>query len=640
MKIRLTPLSGFPAAVWAIAWFVVAAILTAAFWNPIFSNVQFLAFFAAVAITAARSGPWWGMGSSLCAVLTLCGSGAIPAEQITIRAFAMLANSSLIIWLGTMLRSGTTENQAYQESIGDAVPDFVWSYDAQGVPLYVNSRTLDFFGVPLEEFQRLGLRKFVHPGDVEIFEKGFPRGNVPAQPRDFECRYRRHDGVYNWFASRAVPLLNERKEVVKWVGTSTNVDARKRVELEREQLLQWERNARSEAERASRMKDEFLATISHELRTPLNAIVGWVYLLKSGKTAPGEIKEGLAAIERNTRVQAELIEDLLDMGRIISGQIRLDVKMIDLPLVIDSAIESVKPSMEAKQIHLDTVFDPQAGHLRGDPARLQQVMWNLLSNATKFTPQGGRVKIAVEKLNTQVQITVSDSGEGIAADFIPHLFERFRQADGSTTRRHGGLGLGLAIVKQLVDLHGGTIAATSDGEGKGATFRILLPVQPERLDEVREPDHGRNIEESKTAAEDSEKLKNIKLLLVDDEPDSCEVVQRILSGYGAEVTATASAEQALARLKDEHFDILISDIGMEEMDGFELIRQVRASAREAGGEIAAVALTAYARAEDRRSAAQAGFDMFISKPVDPAELIAVIERCAARSVRQSDNNLH
>ena len=632
MKIRLTPLSGFPAAVWAISWYVIAAILTAVFWNPFFSHVQFLAFFAAVAITAARSGAWWGMGSSIGAVLTLCCSGAIPADQIAIRASAMLANSSLIIWLGATLRRGATENQSYQESIGDAVPDFVWAHDVQGVPLYVNGRTLEFFGMSMERFQREGWLHMVHPEDIEVFGKSFPKGNAPAVPCDFECRYRRHDGVYCWFASRAVPFLNSRKEIVKWVGTSTNIDTRKHAELEREQLLESERQARSDAERASRMKDEFLATVSHELRTPLNAIVGWVYLLKSGKVEPEELKEGLTAIERNTRVQAELIEDLLDMGRIISGQIRLDIKMIDLSLVIDSAIESVKPSMDAKQIRLHTIFDPLAGHLRGDPARLQQVIWNLLSNAIKFTPKGGRVEIIVEKLNSQVQITVSDSGEGIAPDFIPHLFERFRQADASTTRRHGGLGLGLAIVKQLVDLHGGTITATSEGEGKGATFRIKLPVPLAKPEEARTTGNGVRAKAERLAAEhDHERLKNVKLLIVDDEPDSREVVQRILQGYGAEVTAAKSAEQALSKLEGEHFDILISDIGMQEMDGYELIRRVRASARQAGNEISAVALTAYARSEDRRSAVQAGFDMFISKPVDPAELIAVVERCAARS---------
>ncbi|MGB8354762.1 MAG: ATP-binding protein [Chthoniobacteraceae bacterium] len=632
MKIRLTPLSGFPAAVWAISWYVVAVILTAVFWGPFFSHVQFLAFFAVVAITAARSGAWWGMGASIGAVLTLCCAGVFPEDQIAIRATAMLANSSLIIWLGAMLRRGATENQTYQESIGDAVPDFVWAHDAGGVPLYVNARTLEYFGMSMEKFRREGWRRKVHPEDIGAFEKRFPAGNVPAAPHEFECRYRRHDGVYCWFASRAVPFLNARKEIVKWVGTSTNVEIRKRSELERERLLESERQARSDAEHASRMKDEFLATVSHELRTPLNAIVGWVYLLKSGKVEPDELKEGLSAIERNTRVQAELIEDLLDMGRIISGQIRLNVQTIDLALVIDSAIESVKPSIDAKQIRLHTIFDPLAGHLRGDPARLQQVMWNLLSNAIKFTSKGGRVEIIVEKLNSQVQITVSDTGEGIAQDFIPHLFERFRQADASTTRRHGGLGLGLAIVKQLVDLHGGTITATSDGEGKGASFRIRLPVPLAKPEEILGAGNGHRANARQEVADkDPERLKDVKMLIVDDEPDSREVVMRILRGYGAQVTAVKSAEQALAKLDSEHFDILISDIGMQEMDGYELIRRVRASARQSGNEISAVALTAYARSEDRCLAVQAGFDMFISKPVDPAELIAVVERCAARN---------
>ena len=343
-----------------------------------------------MAITAARSGAWWGLGSALASAAIMGFSGAFPPEEILIRTLAILTNSALVIWLGSMLRRGASENQAYQEGIGDAVPDFVWSCDSLGAPSYVNTRTLEFFGVYLGCVQARWLEAFRPSRTTQPVLKKPSRRKTPEEnPCDFECRYRRRDGAYCWFASRAVPMLNERGEAMKWVGTSTNIDARKRVELERELLLQRESRARSDAERASRMKDEFLATVSHELRTPLNAIVGWVYLLQSGKIAPGELSEGLSAIERNTRVQTRLIEDLLDMSRIISGQIRLDVQMVDLPLVVDAAIESVRPSIEAKHIHLTTAVDPLARHLRGDPARLQQVMWNLLSNAIKFTPDRG-----------------------------------------------------------------------------------------------------------------------------------------------------------------------------------------------------------------------------------------------------------
>ena len=636
MKIRLTPLSGMAAAIWAISWFAVAALLTVTLWRPFIHYVPFLAFFAAVAITAARSGGWWGLGSALASALVMSMSGAFPKEEILIRTVAILANASLVIWLGSMLRRGASENQAYQEGIADAVPDFVWSCDPSGRPSYVNMRTLEFFGVYLDVFERDGWKHFAHPENTAGFEKNFPPKTAGGESFDFECRYRRHDGAYCWFTSRAVPMLNERGEVLKWVGTSTNIDARKRVELEREHLLERESQARNDAERASRMKDEFLATVSHELRTPLNAIVGWVYLLRSGKTAPGELNEGLAAIERNTRVQTQLIEDLLDMSRIISGQIRLDMQMVDLPLVIDSAIESIRPSIEAKHIHLKIVTDPQACHLRGDPARLQQVIWNLLSNAVKFTPQQGRVEIATAKLHSQVEITVSDSGEGIAASFLPHLFERFRQGDASTTRRHSGLGLGLAIVKQLVNLHGGTVEARSPGEGLGATFRILLPLPVARMAEPGDSHPiAHAVATAKVSNEDSTKLQHMRLLVVDDEPDALEIIRRILERHGAEVITADSTEQAITRINGKRFHTLISDIGMPGMDGFELIRKIRASSSQHGWDIPAIALTAFTRLEDRRSVLQAGFDMFIPKPIDPAELIAAVERCGARAGRKT-----
>jgi len=636
VKISFTPLSGRPAAIWAVCCFFIAALLTSTLWGLFVSMVPFLLFFAAVATTAARSGAWWGMGSAGAAVLAITLTGIFPGDQVPIRCLAFLANCVFIIWLGSKLRKGAAENQAYQEGIADAVPDFVWSCDPNGRVLYVNTRALEFFGVYLDEFERDGWQHFMHPDDVVTPGSYFPTGDRLAMPYDFECRYRGRDGNYRWFASRAVPIANSNGETVKWVGTSTNIDKRKRAEFEREDLLNRERRARSDAERASRMKDEFLATISHELRTPLNAIVGWVYLLKSGATGPGEMEEGLTAIERSTRVQAQLIEDLLDMSRIISGQIRLDVQPVDLPLVIDSAVETVMPSIEAKQIRLKTIIDPLAGHMRGDPARLQQVIWNLLSNAVKFTPKGGRIDIAVAKVHSNIEITISDSGEGIAADFLPFLFERFRQADGSTTRRHTGLGLGLAIVKQLVELHGGTVEAKSAGEGQGSTFYVRLPLPAATAQEITSPLRSYPFagSGSATSRDDSKRLEFVKLLIVDDEPDSREVVRRILQGCGAEVTAVESAEQALARLREGRYHVLVSDIGMPEVDGFELIRRVRNSGHKAGSDIPAVALTAFARSEDRRFAMESGFDMFISKPVDPAELVAVVERCAARANRE------
>lgn len=636
MKIRLTPLSGMSAAIWAAAWFAAAAMFTAALWKPFMHDVPFLAFFSAVAITAARSGAWWGLGAAVAAALVMSLAGAFAQDEILIRTIALLTNSSLIIWLGSMLRRGAAENQAYQEGIGDAVPDFVWSCDPLGMPTYVNARALEFFGAYLDAFKSEGWARFVHPGDTAGFGKNFPPETATGESFDFECRYRRHDGTYRWFSSRAVPMLNERGEVQQWVGTSTNIDTRKHAELEQELLLQRESLARNDAERASRMKDEFLATVSHELRTPLNAIVGWVYLLQSGKVSKEELDEGLTAIERNTRVQTRLIEDLLDMSRIISGQIRLDMQTVDLPLVIDAAIDAVRPSVEAKQIRLTTAIDPLASHLQGDPARLQQVIWNLLSNAVKFTPKEGRIEVAATKGESHMEVTVSDTGEGIAPAFLPHLFERFRQADASTTRRHSGLGLGLAIVKQLVELHGGSIEAKSAGEGRGSIFRVSLP-----LPSVSPPAAGKTgviapaLTPAKAPPSSSAKLQRVQLLVVDDEDDARDIIQRILQSHGAEVIAVDSAEQALSRLGNgKHFHTLISDIGMPGMDGFELIRRIRNSDALTCGDIPAIALTAFTRAEDRRTVLQAGYDMFLPKPVDPAELIAAVARCAARAQRE------
>ncbi|HWB58562.1 MAG TPA: ATP-binding protein, partial [Chthoniobacteraceae bacterium] len=588
---------------------------------------------AAVAITAARTGAWWGLGSALAAVGAMSLAGAFTAQEILVRALGMLANSGLVIWLGSMLRRGAAENQAYQEGIADAVPDFVWSCGPDGKPTYVNTRTLAFFGVYLDEFERDGWKRFAHPDDTNGFGKNFPPKTCGAEYFDFESRYRRRDGSWFWFASRAVPILNERGEILKWVGTSTNIDARKRVELERELLLQRESHARNEAERASRMKDEFLATVSHELRTPLNAIVGWVYLLQDGKITPAELDEGLAAIERNTRVQTRLIEDLLDMSRIISGQIRLDLQNVDLALVIDAAIESVRPSIESKHILLNKVIDPKAAHVRGDAARLQQVVWNLLTNAAKFTPKDGRVEIAVSKSDVRVEILVSDSGEGISPAFLPHIFERFRQADASTTRRHSGLGLGLAIVKQLVELHGGSVEARSPGEGRGATFRVVLPI-PAAPGAAAENIHPISAIPAAKTSQENTRLRGVQLLVVDDEPDAREIARRILTGQGAEVTACESAEQALTRLRaGKHFHVLISDVGMPGMDGYDLIKTIRDSSLP-DCHIPAIALTAFTRTEDRQAMLQAGFDMFIPKPVDPSELIAAVERCAARAIRE------
>lgn len=400
---------------------------------------------------------------------------------------------------------------------------------------------------------------------------------------------------------------------------------------EKDKLLESERAARAEAERASRMKDEFLANLSHELRTPLNAILGWAQILKANPQRE-DVIEGVDIIERNARAQTQIIEDLLDMSRIISGKIRLDVQRIDLPTIVRSAVETVRPAADAKGVRLSTVLDAFAGPVTGDPNRLQQVFWNLLTNAIKFTPKGGRVQVHLERVNSHLEVSVIDSGEGIAAEFLPYVFDRFRQADGGTARRHGGLGLGLAIVKQLVELHGGTVRAKSAGPGTGSTFAVLLPLT------VIHPNNQAEAERRHPAlghvpmlTDSCVKIEGVKILLVDDEPDARALVKRLLEDCKAVVSTAASADEAMKLLETSSPDLLISDIGMPNEDGYSLIKRVRKLGKEKGGDIPAIALTAYARAEDRMRAMLAGFEQYLVKPVEPAELITLVAILSERA---------
>jgi PAS domain S-box-containing protein len=408
------------------------------------------------------------------------------------------------------------------------------------------------------------------------------------------------------------------------IDNSRLYEAAQQAAEERKVLLERERGARAEAERTSQMKDEFLATLSHELRTPLSAILGWAQVLRRGGRDGADLQRGLQTIERNARAQAQLIEDLLDMSRITSGKVLLDMQMLSPASVIDAAIETVRPAADAKNIHLEKHFDPAAGVVAGDPARLQQIIWNLLSNAIKFTPRDGQVSIRLARHDSQVAITVSDSGMGIQPEFITHVFERFRQADASTTRRHGGLGLGLSIVKHLVEQHGGTVRAESAGEGTGARFTIELPLAkaqpaPERTGRVTPA-----IPAPHTPEMTVRDLSAIDVLVVDDDRDSRELMARILSDCHASVRTAASAREGFELFRAATPDLLISDLGMPEVDGFELLQWVRALGREHGGNVPAVALTAFARSEDRLRALEAGFSAHISKPVEPSELIAAV----------------
>ena len=401
-------------------------------------------------------------------------------------------------------------------------------------------------------------------------------------------------------------------------------EAAKRAHAEAERAAEEKERLYRQAEESSRLKEEFLATISHELRTPLSAILGWARMLRMGQLSDEHAAKALDTIERNARAQAQLVDDLLDVSRIVTGKLRMDVQPADPNAFIDAAVEAVRPAADAKGVRVQKIIDTAAIPIPGDPVRLQQVVWNLLSNAIKFTPRGGRVQIRSERVNSHLEIIVSDTGQGIAPDFLPHVFDRFRQADQKTSRQHGGMGLGLAIVRHLVEMHGGSVLASSEGEGKGATFTVMLPISPVyQVDASGSRVHPAARDLLSRVDDCTDRLDGLRILVVDDESDTRELLRQGLEYCGAKVRVAASAAEALQALTGSYPDILISDIGMPQVDGYELIRQIRQRPKEHGGKVPAIALTAYTRTEDRLQAMRAGYDMHVPKPVELAELVAV-----------------
>ena len=400
---------------------------------------------------------------------------------------------------------------------------------------------------------------------------------------------------------------------------------RKRNEDEREQLLSRELAARAEAERANRTKDEFLAIVSHELRTPLNAIVGWASLLSSGSLDPVRATRAVEVIDRNAKAQAQLIEDILDVSRVVSGNLRLNSRPVQLQPVIEAAVDSIRPAADAKQIDLQITLDPKAGPVSGDPERLQQIVWNLLSNAVKFTPSGGHVNVRLLGSNSHVDIVVTDDGNGIPSEFLPHVFDRFRQADGSKTRRHGGLGLGLAIVRNLVDLHGGQVNAHSEGEGKGTTFTISIPCVGVAMQPSASQSH---LDVGRVSKEGNRELRGMRILAVEDDSDSREMMEMVLKSQGAEVVSVSCVKDALQVLEGNGWkpQILVSDLGMPEQDGYDLIRRIKSES--SGRSLPAIAITGYAGNEERKRALDAGFQQHLTKPVNWRELIDSIVELA------------
>lgn len=516
------------------------------------------------------------------------------------------------------------DSEQHFRLLADTLPQMVWVTRPDGYHEYYNRRWYEFTGMAEGSTDGDRWAGLVHAEDRERATAHWQQCLASGKTYEIEYRLRHHSGEYRWTLGRAMPVRNSHGMIERWFGTCTEIHAMKMLTEEREQLLESERAARTQAERAGRLKDDFLATLSHELRTPLGAILGWTYVLSSGKTGTEDLRRGLEVIERNARAQAQLIDDLLDMSRVISGKLRLEVQALDPVSFVEAAIETVMPAALAKDIRIDTALSPGGSRISGDADRLQQVVWNLLSNAIKFTPAGGHVHVRLSHTDGHVRIDVQDSGRGIEAEFLPHVFDRFRQADSSRSRSYGGLGLGLSIVKQLVELHGGTVSVASQGLNMGTTFSVNLPEQTtvKAAHDPASDDATPRVEAAPDLA--SASLAGIKILVVDDEPDIREIIRRVLANRDADVSVASSATEALALIPLLRPTVLISDIGMPEIDGYEFLRQVRMLDEEAGRDTPAVALTAFARGQDRSRALAAGYLAHVSKPVNPAQLLATI----------------
>jgi len=517
-----------------------------------------------------------------------------------------------------------------QDVVRTPVDFAIFQVDLKGLTTTWNESVERLLGWPREEFIGLPTEKLFSAEDVA---KGLHRNELKSAAENGSSSNHlwllRKDGTpfyASFIISRAIDATGH---VIGFTLVLRDRTDWKRDEEERDALLESERKVRQDAEQASRLKDEFLATLSHELRSPLNAIVGWVHIARRNAGDNPELSRSLDTIERNVRAQTQIVNDLLDMSRIMTGQVRLDMQTIDLRDAVWNAVEAARPAAEAKRVRFEKSLENSIGWTKVDPQRLQQVLWNLLVNAVKFTPPGGRVRVSLERVNSHAEIVIEDSGVGITPSFLPHVFERFRQADGSTTRRHGGLGLGLSIVKSLVELHGGSVRADSPGEGQGSRFTVGLPIVSTNTEDaesrVRIPPNLDGLP----------KLTKVSVLVVDDEADSLLFFGRLLEECGARVLLAVDAEQAMDMLRSEPVDILISDIGMAGADGYQLIQQVRSMQDDRIATIPAVAVTAYARADDRRRLLLAGYQMHISKPVEPQELVAGIASLVGLTSRNS-----
>jgi PAS domain S-box-containing protein len=552
-----------------------------------------------------------------------------------------LATQAAIAIENARLYSSLRQNEQWLSTMLQSIGDAVIATDATGRVTFTNPIAQALTGWPpdavagkrLEEFFKVINEKTRQP--VENAVAKVLRTGAPAGPVNHTILIAR-DGTERPIDESGAPIRDRLNNITGAILIFRDITEHKQNEQTHKELLKLEQEARVQAEQANRLKDEFLATVSHELRAPLNAILGWVHMLRGNRMDAASVQRALETVERNARSQNQIIEDLLEVSRIISGNLRLDIRRISLIPVIEAALDALRSLALSKNIQLTARLNPQAGTVMGDSGRMQQVIWNLLSNAIKFTPPGGLVEVCLEKVDGEARITVSDNGQGIEPDFLPYVFERFRQADGSSQRIHGGLGLGLTIVYHLLELQGGTVRVHSDGKGQGATFTIALPLSAYQSGE---PDLNHYRCSASQEEKPSINLTGLRVLVVDDEPDIRLMLQEALSEHGAEVVAASSCREALERLRgwpaaplpSAHLcDVLVADIGMPDEDGYLLIRKVRTLPPQKGGRIPAIALTAYARSEDRVRAIAAGYQHYVPKPLDPEELITVVASLTGR----------
>lgn len=511
------------------------------------------------------------------------------------------------------------EKELRFRTLTEAMPQLAWTCDADGKCDYLSRRWAEFTGRPLETdlgYEWLGA---LHPDDVARTQKVWMTSVASGSDYEVEFRLRRADGAYRWHLARALPIKDAVGQVTHWFGTCTDIEDRKQSEREREQMLRREQHLREQSEVANRLKDEFLAIVSHELRTPLHSILGWSKLLQTGMLDQQETTRAVDAVVQNAQTQAQLIEDLLDISGIVSGKLRLEMRPVNLPAIIYAAMDVVRPAAAGKGIELVSSFDPLDSFVSGDATRLQQAIWNLLSNAVKFTARGGVVSIRLSQCGAEAEVCVSDNGKGISAEFLPHVFDRFRQQDGSSTRSHGGLGLGLSIVKYMIEMHGGVVTAYSAGPEQGAIFTLKLP-----LAETREPEKQSALFQTASPQDSTQGLEGMHVLVVDDDPDAREMLTALLCTVGATVRSASNVADAIDELRAGRFAVIVSDIAMPGEDGYVLIRQARAM----GISTPAVALTAYGGEDDKQRSLSAGYQAHLSKPVEPKDIIAVLAKLA------------